>query len=297
MKYLIRFVFWLLVIPSALIVLASVVFLVFSVWPRYDPADEAPKPIQVTIGMTVREFIAVNGVRIGPQEPNGYTIDADKLVDWMPIMFTDNWIIPKFTDGAQSFTMPPGRTLHISQLAGRITGVAFRPFDFPKPLSEVTAYADQLIGELRASGWRASGKAQVPRSVEDLDFAGKALFGEHISANGSILQINIRDYGLAPISESWIIDPFAAPLEETRTYLLQVTLDEEARESYSERIYPRRIFLNGNQKDELPMRAWIDDPDWTPQSVGMVPVPPEKRAPIDATDCVMPEKGALPAPR
>jgi hypothetical protein len=276
--------------PIAVIAVLFVLVLMVVARPQDDPADEVPKSIRIAIGMTVRDFIAQNGLTIGEREPHGFAIAADRILDWMPIIFDDHWIEFTASDGEQSFTLPPGRTLHVSQTAGRIEGLAFRPFAFPQPLNDVLAYVDTLTAHLRADGWQPTGSVETPRTVADFDSNGKALFGEHTSRNGAVLQMNIRDYGLAPRSESWIIDPFAPRREETRTYLLQITLDQKDTPGYDELIYPRRIYENGDKNADLPLRVWIEDPDWSPAAAGMVPVPPDRRPRYDWSGWEMPRR-------
>ena len=47
-------------------------------------------------------------------------------------------------------------------------------------------------------------------------------------------------------------------------------------------------FLYGDKNKEVPLRVWIEDPDWTPQEAGMIPVPPEERSKYDPTYWKMP---------
>ncbi|MBB3952579.1 hypothetical protein [Aureimonas jatrophae] len=278
-----------LCVTAAVSVLGAAILLVLA-WSRADPADEAPKPIHIAIGMTVRDFVAQNGLSIGEREPHGFAINADRIVDWMPILVDDPWIELTASDGEQSFTFPPGRTLHVSQTAGRIQGLAFRSFAIPKPLEELVAYVDTLRGQLQAGGWKRRFSGDTARTTADFDGNGMVLFGQYLSQSGSVLQMTIQDYGLAPRSESWIIDPSAQPREETRTYLLQITLDQTDPPGYDELIYPRRIFVNGDKEIELPLRVWVDDPDWSPAAAGMVPVPLERRRHYDWSKWEMPER-------
>ncbi|AKI00502.1 hypothetical protein IMCC20628_01792 [Hoeflea sp. IMCC20628] len=247
---------------------------------RNDPALGKPRVIEIGMQMTLKEFIERNQLSIGPRVEQGYKIDADKLTDRMPILFDDNWIELHYLEGNFSFELPPGRTLQITQEAGRVNGFAIRPFAQPLPLNEIRDYTEALVATLKHKGWQVNPPLNIPSTPEDFDLSGKSLFAEMSSAGGNILQMNLRDYGLAPKQESFILNfnPFHKSAEATRSYLLQITIDTgEVAPSYSDLIYPRRIFVNGDVKKPVPLRLWIQDPDWTPQEAGMVPTAREER--------------------
>ena len=260
---------------------------------RNDPAKGESRLIEIATEMTVKQFIEQNHLEMGPREPQGYVIPVDKITDTMPIQFVDNWIRLRVEDGAQSFELPPGRTLHVDQKAGRIHGLAFRPFAQPRPLPEMHDYIVSLLAMLEQKGWRPTSPTKVPSKPEDFDFNGKSLFAELVSPSGNVLQMNLRDYGMAPKQESFIlnVNPAHTPAAESRTYLLQVTMDNDNGDiSYSDMLYPRRIFVHGSEKKDISLRLWIDDPDWTPQKAGMVPTTPEERPHSYSSKWKMPEK-------
>lgn len=258
-----------------------------------DPSRSEPHKIEVGMGMTVRDLIERNNLKMGPREPQRYVIDVDYLTDWMPIFFDDNWIALRVLEGAQSFDLPPGRTLQVTQRAGRIDGLAFRPFDQPRSLSEMHDYIATLIATLEEKGWQPTVQIKIPSKPEDFDSNGKSLFAEMKSPSGSSLQMDLRDYGLAPKNESFILslNPNQTPAAESKTYLLQVTVSNSENEvSYGDLIYPRRIYELGEVQKELPLRYWIEDPDWTPEKAGMVPTTPEERASSGSSKWKMPPK-------
>lgn len=260
---------------------------------RDDPANGEPRHIEIGMGMTVREFVERNHLPTGPWEPQGYMVDANDIGDWMPIQFVDNWIALHVLDGDQSFELPPGRTLHVSQEAGRTNGMALRPFAQPRPLGEMRDYIVKLLAQLQAKGWQPTSPIKVPSRPEDFDIVGKSLFASLESPSGSILQMNLRDYGLAPKQESFILkfDPSHKPAEQSRTYLLQVTVDDMVdTPGYADLMYPRRIFETGDVTKALPLRYWIENPDWTPEKAGMVPTRPEERDNPESSKWKMPPK-------
>ena len=248
---------------------------------RKDPAKGDPRLIEVGILQTMKQFIDENNLMLGPRVPQGYVIDADKLKDVWPVFFDDNWIRLRILDGAQSFELPPGRTLQIVQNAGRIYDIYFRPFAQPKPLGEMHDYLVGLVKELEDKGWRnnSSWPIKIPSSLEDFDSNGKIIFADMISPSGNTLQLDLRDYGLAPKQDFFILqfNPFHKPAERSRTYLLGVSVSNyDVDPDYGDLVYPRRLFLYGDKNKEIPLRVWIEDPDWTPQEAGMIPVPPER---------------------
>ncbi len=258
-----------------------------------DAADSEPRSIEVAMRMTVRDFLDRNKLQTGPRVPQGYVVDIDNIGDTSPIFFDDNWISLHVLDGAQSFDVIPGRTLQISQVAGIIDGAAFRPFAQPKPLDEVRTYVTELIRSLEAKGWQATSQIRMPSGPEDFDSGGKSLFAILKSPSRNELALTLRDYGLAPRQESWIIapDPTAQPAKSTRTYLLDVDVTNfEGDLSYGDLIYPRRIFEKGETASYLPLRYWVEDPGWTPEKAGMVPKKPEERANAESSKWKMPPK-------
>ncbi|UHS59995.1 hypothetical protein [Agrobacterium vaccinii] len=275
----------------ALIGLATLgVYLMFK---QNDPADSEPRTIEVAMRMTVRDFLDRNKLQTGPRVPQGYVVNIDKIGDTSPIFFDDNWISLHVLDGAQSFDVIPGRTLQITQRAGIINGAAFRPFAQPKPLDEARTYVTELITSLEAKGWQPTSQIRVPSGPEDFDSGGEMLIAIMKSPSGNDLDLTLRDYGLAPKQESWIIapDPNAEPAKSTRTYLLDVDVTNfEGDLSYGDLIYPRRIFEKGDFRSRLPLRYWVDDPHWTPEKVGMVPTTPDERPNAESSKWKMPPK-------
>lgn len=259
---------------------------------RNDPALSQPRVIEVAMQMTIKEFIERNRLGMGPRVPQGYTIDVDKLTDVMPIFFDDNWIELHLLDDEQSFSLPPGRTLQVTQRAGRVIGISFRPFAQPKPLNEMRAYVNELITTVQNEGWRPTSSSKAPMRKEDFNAGGKSIFGSMEAPSGSKLQMTLRDYGLAPRHESFIVfpDPNHKPAESSLTYLLEIDVSDYDGAVYEDLIYPRRIFELGEPYAELPLRRWIEEPDWTPEKAGMIPTTPEERAKPDASNWKMPPK-------
>jgi hypothetical protein len=263
-----------------------------------DPSSRSPKIITIAPRMTMKDFIAINDLSVGPRIKHGFAINADKIDDVSPIFFDDHWIKLEVRDDEYSFTLPPGRTLFIRQEAGRIIGFAFRPFAQPQPLEEIRTYIITLLENLEAKGWKPSHDIKVPEEPEDLGFSGENLFANLNSASGNSIQLYLTDYGLAPKSESFILalNPSANPAEASHTYLLQVTVNDadiaRVMSFYGNLVEPRRIFVNGSRNEALPLRAWIDDPDWTPQQAGMVEVPAEERTKIDPLFWKIPSNAA-----
>ncbi|OLP43060.1 hypothetical protein [Rhizobium oryziradicis] len=280
-------------ILTAMIVLSLSIWGLFSMFKNTDPADSAPRTIKISTGETVKSFIEQNDLQIGPWVQKGYVVDADDIADISPIIFDDNWIKLEVEDGAQSFELPPGRTLFISQTAGLIDGIAFRPFAKAKPLSEMQAFITKLLGTLEAKGWQPTSKIKIPSMPDDFDLGGKSLFADLESASGNTLQMQLQDYGAAPKQESYIIAPSTngGSNGPSHTYVLLITIDKlKVSRTYADLILPRRIFVFGDPSKRLPLRYWIDDPDWTPEKAGMVPTTPEERANVESSKWKMPPK-------
>lgn len=280
-------------ILTGMIVLSISTWGIFSMFKNTDPADSAPRTIRISTGETVRKFIEQNELQIGPWVQKGYVVDADKIADISPIIFDDNWIKLEVEDGAQSFELPPGRTLFITQRAGLIEGIAFRPFAKVNSLSEMQGFITQLLGTLEAKGWQPTSKIKIPSTPDDFDLGGKSLFADLQSASGNTLQMQLQDYGSAPKQESYIVAPSTngGPSGPSHTYVLLITIDKsEASRTYEDLILPRRIFVFGDPSKRLPLRYWIDDPDWTPEKAGMVSTSPEERANVESSKWKMPPK-------
>ncbi|MBB4010688.1 hypothetical protein [Allorhizobium taibaishanense] len=256
---------------------------------RNDPATGEPRNIEVAMGMTIKDLIEKNRLETGLRVAQGYTVDVDKLTDVMPIFFDDNWIKFHLLAGEQSFELPPGRTLQISQRAGHVIGISFRPFAQPRPLDEMRAYAKELISLLEKKGWQPTGSSRIPVSQDDFDASGKSLFGAMKASSGSEIMMTLRDYGLGPKHESFLLlpDPNFKMAERSHTYLLEVDVYDGVRDYYENLVYPRRIFETGDPTKALPLRQWIEYPDWTPEKAGMVPTTAKERTMPDASNWKM----------
>ncbi|OLP52433.1 hypothetical protein BJF91_00055 [Allorhizobium taibaishanense] len=264
-----------------------------SLFNNTDPADSAPRTIKISTGETVRKFLEQNDLQLGPWVQKGYVVDADEIADISPIIFDDNWIKLEVEDGAQSFELPPGRTLFITQSGGLIEGIAFRPFAKAKSLSELREFISQTLGMLEAKGWQPTSKIKIPSTPDDFDIAGKSLFADLRSTSGDTLQMELQDYGAAPKQESYIVAPFShgGSNGPSHTYVLLITIDKEkVSRTYEDLILPRRIFVFGDPNKRLPLRYWIDDPDWTPEKAGMVPTDASERKTPESSKWKMPAK-------
>ncbi len=239
------------------LIIAVAVYPINLVFKRNDPAEGEPRFIDIDLRMSVKDFIEHNGLGIGPWVPQGYALDADEILDVSPLFFQDNWISLRVLDGDRSFELPPGRTLSIGQNAGRIFDFYFRPFAQPKPMDEIRPYLVDLVALLESKGWRPTLPVNIPSKLEDFDSGGKIIFAEMVSPSGNTLQLDLRDYGLAPRYESFILvlDPFHQPAKSSNTYLLGVSVSNyEDSLSYSDLIYPRRIFEKGHSSEALSLR-------------------------------------------
>jgi hypothetical protein len=259
-----------------------------------DPAKNSPRHITIRLGETVRDLIARNGLAVGPYDGgHDFTVDVDKIADVSPVIFGDHWLSLTLDDGPYGFALPPGRTLFISQMAGRITDFTFTPFAQPQPLAQIADTTAEFVRHLEALGWRDARPAKIPRSPDDLDVLTKSLIVfQGKTPDGQTVDVTIKDLGMIPKSESYILKLAPAPRREpSQTYILVVGVYADTHNlSYADRIYPRRIFVNGDKDARLRLRAWVDDPDWSPEAAGMVAATAEQRAQPDASAWVMPER-------
>lgn len=262
-----------------------------------DPATAAPKPITISIGQTVRDFISQNDLKIGARGKHDFSVDAQKFEDTSPIIYDDHWLSVRYADGPYSVNLPAGRTLIVSQIAGRVTGFAANLFDQPLPLDEMRRRVRGLIADLVAKGWSSKGDITIPESPTDLDrLTGRKIIAQLDAASFGRpgLDVTISDLGQVPKAESYILsfNPFSKPAAPSGRYVVQISIRGTAVDDldYRQAVYPRRIFVNGDKNAALPLQAWIDDPDWTPQKAGMVEATPEQRAKPDSPFWVMPAK-------
>lgn len=268
---------------AALLAALSISIVVFiRIHTMDNPSHSPPRPIKISLGQTVRDFLRANEIpaeagRKNTPDKNHYAVAVDVVADTDPIIFGDHWIRLTFENGLQGFELPPGRTLFIDQEAGRIKSFSFTPFDQPHPLEETNRLSKQLMDSFLAKGW-------VPRTANSMTFAltdrdedfqrgGEKIYAQLKDHNGNLLNFTVADLAKAPSNPSYLLAP--APLRPQRdvpVYVIRIGLYWAHRNnlSYGDLIYPRRLFVQGTTDKPLPLRAWVDDPDWTPQKHGMI---------------------------
>lgn len=246
-----------------------------------DPSNSPPRPTKISLGQTVRDFLRANEIpaevgRKNTPDKNHYAVAVDVVGDTDPIIFGDHWIRLTFEDGQQGLELPPGRTLFIDQEAGRIKSFSFTLFDQPHPLEETNRLSKALMDGFLAEGW-------APRTANSMTFAltdwdedfqrgGEKIYAQLKDRDGNLLNFTVADLAKAPSNPSYLFAPaLPRPQRDVPVYVIRIGLYWAHRNdlSYGDLIYPRRLFVQGNTDKPLPLRVWVDDPDWTPQKHGM----------------------------
>ena len=227
-----------------------------------DPAKSPPRIIRIKLGQTVTDFMAANDLKEGPGGPREYTIDIDKHDDWMSFWFRDVWVAVHYEDGDFSLDLPPGRVLQVGQSGGVITDFDASLHAQPYPFAEADRLARAFIDKLLKSGWRAQ-SLFYPKNAEDNNStSNRKYYATLISASGNKLKFLLTDLAL---------DPPITPSDPTPRFQAHVEIrapDELVRKR-DDFLNARRFALTGRKMDRLGLRIWMDDPDWTPDKLGM----------------------------
>ena len=247
-----------------------------------DPSKLPPRTLQISFGQTVREFMQVNGLvaengRTSTPDHNNYGVAVDVIADTSPIIFGDHWIALVFKVGPEVFELPAGRTLVVGQEAGRINSFSFTPFAKAEPLPETNRQVKGLLDIFLAKGWtpKVANSLTFALTDDDVDFARSSnkIYAQIRNGDGDVISVTVTNLAKVPSQPSYILAPSPErPTHSPPVYVVRVGFfwAHGNDTSYGDLIYPRRIFVNGNKDQVLRLRAWVDDPDWTPEKHGMI---------------------------
>ena len=263
-------------------ILAATAFHFFRSASMDDPSKYPPRPMQISLGQTVRDFMQVNGLsaergRVDTPDRNNYGVALDVISDTGPIVFGDHWIAPRVTIGKQQFELPPGRTLFIDQEAGRIKSFSFTPNAKAQPLQETNRLVKPMVDWFLATGWtpKVANSLTFALTDEDVDFkrSGEKIYAQLKDGEGNLVNLTVSNLASMPSQPAYILAPSPErPPHVPPVYLIRLGFYWAHRNdlSYGDLIFPRRLFVNGDKDKILRLRSWVDDPDWTPQKHGMV---------------------------
>lgn len=247
-----------------------------------DPSKHPPREIQISLGQTVRDFIQTNGLpietgHVSTPDRDNYGVAVDVIADTSPIIFGDHWISLLARIGSRQYRLPPGRTLFIDQVAGRINSFSLTPYATAQPLAQTNRLVQPVLNMFLQDGWAP----QVPNSVtfalsdDDADFklGGEKIYAQLQDGQGNLLEITVTNLASVPSQPAYILAPSPPrPTHVPPVYVIRLGLYWAHSDdlSYGDLIYPRRLFVNGDKNKLLRLRPWVEDPGWTPQAHGMV---------------------------
>lgn len=247
-----------------------------------DPSKLPPRQIHISPGQTVRDFMQANHLpaeagRVDTPDRDNYAIALDVIADTGPIVFGDHWIAPVVTIGAQRFELPPGRTLFIDQEAGRIKSFSFTPGAKALPLQETNRQVKPMLDWFLSAGWtpKVANSLTFALTDDDADFkrSGEKIYAQLKDGEGNLVNVTVSNLAMMPSQPAYILAPAPErPAHDPPVYLVRLGFYWARRNdlSYGDLIFPRRQFVNGSKDQVLRLRAWVDDPGWTPQQHGMV---------------------------
>jgi len=263
--------------PYAVVALVAAAGVTVLIWAaiastRDDPARNAPRELRIGLGQTVGDFMTVNGLQEGPGGLGEYTVPVDKKFDADSFYFTDVWVAVYYEDGKFSLHLPPGRVLVVGQAAGVITDFQATLHAQPYPFEQADRMARDFIDARLQSGWHAD-SLFYPRHVEDSNSTrNRKVYAHMTDESGNALILMLTDLSRTPRFDANI--PGSAPLtpaDPTPRFLVQVQVwaPKALRDRRSDYVSARRFAASGAGKDRLSLRTWLDDPDWTPERLGM----------------------------
>ncbi len=250
--------------------------------PMDDPSKLPPRQIQISPGQTVRHFMQVNHLpaaagRVDTPDRNNYALALDVIADTDPIIFGDHWIAPVVVIGAQRFELPAGRILFVDQEAGRIKSFSFTLNAQALPLQQTNRQVKPMLDWFLTAGWtpEVANSLTFALSDDDADFkrSGEKIYAQIKDGQGNLLSVTVSNLASMPSLPSYIFAPAPQrPAHDPPVYVIELGFFWAHRNdlSYGDLIYPRRLFVNGNKDKVLRLRAWVDDPEWTPHQHGMI---------------------------
>ena len=260
----------------------AVAFQLFRPDPMDDPSKLPPRQIHISPGQTVRDFMQINHLpaeagRVDIPDRNHYAVAVDVIADTGPVVFGDHWIALVVTIGTQRFELPPGRTLFIDQEAGRIKSFSLTPGAKALPLQETNRLVKPMLDWFLSAGWtpKVANSLTFALSDGDADFkrSGEKIYAQLKDGEGNLVNVTVSNLAMLPSQPSYILAPTPErPAHEPPVYLIRLGFYWAHRNdlSYGDLVFPRRQFVNGSKDKALRLRAWVEEPDWTPRKHGMV---------------------------
>ncbi|MET0429186.1 MAG: hypothetical protein ABW026_11900 [Microvirga sp.] len=232
-----------------------------------DPADRPPQTLTIRVDETLHDLLRHN-----PE----LAIDFDRVADTDPIIFGDHWIKVVYDEGDHRLEFDPGRTLMIGQTAGRIESITFNPHRDALPFQDMDAFAKREIRKVEDKGWTRT-YSGIPGSEDEITktLDGTKIYATLTNGRGVTMALTVSNLSRVPSMPSYILlkNPPPRPVYEQPVYVMKIYIGLEASGGwfdYRNSVYARRLLVNGSEYEELPLKVWVDDPDWTPLKAGMI---------------------------
>ena len=170
----------------------------------------------------------------------------------MSIFLKETDSIIRYEDGIFGTDLPIGTSLLLGQEGGVITDLSVHVYAEDYAFEKTDRSARLLIDQLLKSGWKAI-QLNYPKDAEDKNSTGREIFyATLVSASGNQLIVSLAPY----------LDPPEFQMD------IEIYASDEFRDRRREIVAARRFALR-NESDNSSLRLWIDDPDWTPEKLGM----------------------------
>jgi len=163
--------------------------------------------------------------------------------------------------------LPVGGRVWISHRTGRITSISSTMPLQTLTFEEAIALARQIEDQITALGVEANFAHHDITEEEFLEKWRRSKNNNSYAAWGIENKVKLRIKPFSGYSQVAFTTPIGIPREGPETYLVEFTmgLHEAAREEVRELTYARRLAINGNEEEELPISIWFDMPNWRPE--------------------------------
>ena len=244
---------------------------VYRGYSAYRHAQREPLYLTTFVGDTMAAFSERNGL---PRED--FTEKQDTSAHYRQAAVS-RWedptkIVLTYLAGDCSVTLPAGRKFSARYMAGYINNVFMMLPLEPMRLREARRVTHGLVRQLEAAGWT---RKLYNSPIKRTDFTnGRKRVGRwHLCGDPEIVaHLMLRDYhdmppgSLIPPAILGGSPPEDAPLELLLKVGIGFTVSytTERYKMWKALLDARRRAVHGDADKALPLKVWLDDPDWRP---------------------------------
>ncbi len=251
--------------------------------------EEGVRDIRMNIGQSIGELIQQKQFRLEEFDPD---LDDDHFLLLFILGQTPGLKQQiSLTIGPEpcAVTLPGAHIIGFGQRAGILRSASAARLE--KPQLTFAQVMDQIVrirAEFKAKGWKQLNE-EKPEPTSGDELVGRFFRGEHEKPRVQVnkwqhcvnsdvkMRVDIKRHNFGPkaaMTPPVLLSPGLPEdqIPKKPYFYLSISISNSKVSLFNyfgQLINPRRIFENGSIKEEVPLRHWIEDPDWRPKDHGM----------------------------